>query len=80
MTSTGAAVPSAWTGTRGWMSAGQVARRLGYSRQRIHQLIVAGEIPARRIGPRGKWMVPLEWVRSQIVTVVRRKPKGDQEP
>lgn len=66
------AATSAWAGTRGWLSAPQVARRLGYSRQRIHQLIQAGKIPARRLGPKGDWRVPMEWVRAQLSPVIKR--------
>lgn len=54
------------TRARGWLSAPQVAKRLGYSRSRIHQLIQAGKIPAHRLGPKGDWRIAASWVQEQL--------------
>lgn len=78
---TSGTIPSAggWVGTRGWMTTGQAARRLGYSRQTLLRWCEAGEIPGARKRPgkgrkSGDWRIPIEWVREQISPVVRRKP------
>ena len=35
-----------------------VAETLGQSQANVRRLILAGEIPAARIGPRGDWLIP----------------------
>ena len=77
--STASSTSIAWTGARGWVSTGQAARRLGYHRQTIWRWCEDGRIEGARRAPGGKeregdWRIPIEWVRSQIVGVVRRKP------
>lgn len=79
MTSTAAPIASPWTGARGWMSTGQAAKRLGYHRQTLWRWCEEGRIEGARRAPsskarEGDWRIPIEWVRSQIVGVVRRKP------
>lgn len=68
-----------WSGEGGWMSTSTAAEKLGYTRQRIHQLIVEGKIPAKRIGT-GRYQIPVEWMRAHLkkTAPIRRRAKPDQ--
>lgn len=72
----GHVTPDPFVGSRGWMSTGRAAKRLGYSRKTLWRMCSAGEIPGARRLPGGDWRIPLEWVRAQIPAVVRRPPRG----
>ena len=58
-----------------YMTTGQVARRLGYSREQIRRLCVDGKIPAIQIGPETEWRIPSWWLREQVekTAPIRRK-------
>lgn len=76
-TASPATAPNPWVGSRGWMTTGQAARRLGYSRQTILLWCRDGTIHGAIRSPKGKgeWRVPLEWVRERLSPVVRRPPR-----
>lgn len=75
----GDATVNPWVGARGWVTTGLVARRLGYSDRHVRRMCEQGKVAgARRQGKDGDWRIPSEWLKGELLTVVRRKPEGDE--
>lgn len=73
-TASPATAPNPWVGSRGWMTTGQAARRLGYSRKTLLRWCQDGTIGGAVCSPKGEWRIPMEWVLSRLSPVVRRAP------
>jgi len=72
---TGGNTSSALTAA-GWLTTGQVARKIGCSDDTVRRRVAAGKIPAQRPGTR-ELRIPASWVRQYLAPfqVVRRKPQ-----
>lgn len=60
----------------GYLTTGQVARKIGVTPQTVRRRIDAGQIPAQRtMGGEGHFRVPKAWLLNRHQGVIRRKPK-----
>lgn len=63
---TSGAVPVRPASPSSFLSTGQVARRLGYSRKQVWRWCVDGKIPAVQFGDGSEWRIPLWWVAERL--------------
>lgn len=61
-----------------WLTTGQVAKALGYSRETVRRKCVEGTIPGYQIADGDEWRIPGAWVDEQVAKVrpIKRLNRG----